>query len=139
MPIFLSRRRNLFNVLNSDGLIFSFTGSKTQILHYRGLKERGGERGMKKGEHGDSSQSWKRTSLHWKEFHTGTKRIRACLQGLSVKKSLLCWPDLKKDIPPALPPNVTLLDPLLTDLPEFQTSEAVPPTVIHPCLPLCLP
>lgn len=46
----------MFNLLNSDGLILSFTGSKTQILHYRGLKERErgrGEGGVKKDEHGD--------------------------------------------------------------------------------------
>lgn len=43
-----------------NGLIFSVTGSKTQVLHYRDLKERGKDAEVK---HGESGWSWKSVFL----------------------------------------------------------------------------
>lgn len=76
-----------------------------------------------------------RELLYWKELHTCTQRIRACLPGLSVKMGWSSWSDLGKDIP-FLPPSVT---PHWLSSPIPSLQHQTPPTEIYLDLPLSPP
>lgn len=125
MPSFLPERRNLFNLFKSDDLIFSFTGSKTQILHYRSLKEREGAR--KKAERGRVQLELERNFSPWEGVSHLDQKGKGLASQPFCEKELISLARSEK----GHSCFSTHCHPLGPTCPLSS-----PSALIHPCLPL---